>query len=297
MADSHARSRPAPGTPTPFVWTPDSVARFWETARRTPLGDSDFAKTAGRKLPEMMDRLIARPGARVLDFGCGSPALAKGLAALGHTVHGFEPSLPPEEAEEGEGWTMSGTVPADTFDAVIVSEVYEHILEEELDAAADGWASLLRPGGRLIVTTPHAENLQGNLCLCPACDTLFHRWQHVRSVTLEELETRFGDGKDWRRVHAGKYDFSNMCGKLSDLKRYGRNRDRLGELLGDTLGREVAAMGLDGAPDAAQVASLADALAARVVSIIEEGPIMDAGFDHSEGRGHILVYVAERLPA
>jgi hypothetical protein len=37
------------------------------------------------------------------------------------------------------------------------------------------------------VTTPNNEDLELGMAYCPVSNTLFHRWQHVRSFTGESL--------------------------------------------------------------------------------------------------------------
>jgi len=39
----------------------------------------------------------------------------------------------------------------------------------------------------VVITTPNNEDLELSQCYCPISNTLFHRWQHVRSFTEETL--------------------------------------------------------------------------------------------------------------
>jgi hypothetical protein len=48
---------------------------------------------------------------------------------------------------------------------------------------------ILKPGtGYLFVTTPNNENLEASTVFCPECGAVFHRYQHLRSFTIESLE-------------------------------------------------------------------------------------------------------------
>jgi SAM-dependent methyltransferase len=73
------------------------------------------------------------------------------------------------------------------YDAVVMAEVIEHVIDEELDPVLRAVHGFLRPGGKLIISTPHAEDLDAAMVYCPVSNLLFHRWQHVRSLTPESL--------------------------------------------------------------------------------------------------------------
>ncbi len=101
--------------------------------------DPGYRRFAARLAAPLAARL--RPGARVLDFGCGpSSALAALLTEAGHEVVGYDPLFAPDPAP------LAGV-----YDAVAACEVVEH-----LHAPADTFerlATLVRPGGWLAVMT------------------------------------------------------------------------------------------------------------------------------------------------
>jgi SAM-dependent methyltransferase len=94
-------------------------------------------------------------GARILDFGC-SIARVSSLFANRCEVTGFEPNKPSAEIARGRGLTVVDSMDAlkqmgPVFDAILLMDVFEHLGEpRELPATL---ASLLAPGGRLVILT------------------------------------------------------------------------------------------------------------------------------------------------
>lgn len=121
-----------------------------------------------------LKHLALTPGSYVLDLGCGEGRHCHGVHMLGgiHVV-GLDIDIPsltkaregvsmlPERAESADALTgfMSGSGYAlpfadNTFDAVICSEVLEH-LHEYRDVIAE-IRRVLKPGGSFSATVPHA---------------------------------------------------------------------------------------------------------------------------------------------
>jgi 2-polyprenyl-3-methyl-5-hydroxy-6-metoxy-1,4-benzoquinol methylase len=139
---------------------------IWKTLP-AGLEPSDLALRSAFLLEEVRD------GERVLDVGCGEGRFAAALAAAGAEVVGIDVAQEPlRRARElhpeldlrlvdGEGrWDL----PDAGFDVVWAGEVIEHVA----DTAA--WLSevrrVLRPGGRLLLSTPaHGPRLRLGLAL------------------------------------------------------------------------------------------------------------------------------------
>jgi len=189
--------------PQRLKWTPELVSRFWDGFAQTELVQFSFARQAGTSLLIAIDHLLPRDGV-IVDFGAGDGYLVRTMCERGLRAAAYEPSagrmeLLKARLADVEGFEgVVGYETQRTFDVVIMSEVIEHILDEELDATLACVAKLTKPGGILVVTTPNNENLELGMAYCPASNMLFHRWQHVRSFTVEslvELLARYGFGE------------------------------------------------------------------------------------------------------
>ncbi|MFH1769723.1 MAG: methyltransferase domain-containing protein [Parcubacteria group bacterium] len=101
--------------------------------------------------------------ADILDMGCGSGSLAKVLGEQGHTVYGADISpealkLAKEHIEKGfcfdfENGAWPDDLMAMKFDAIIATEVIEHLFDPE--SFIKKLKQLLKPNGMIIVTTPN----------------------------------------------------------------------------------------------------------------------------------------------
>jgi 2-polyprenyl-3-methyl-5-hydroxy-6-metoxy-1,4-benzoquinol methylase len=128
-------------------------------------------------------------GNRVLDVGCSSGYLARPLAARGNTIVGVE--LDPDAAREAEAYcervlvgdveTMEVPLDDGSFDVVLLGDVIEHLRDPM--AALARLRPLLRPGGRLVVSTPNVANWALRLSL------LAGRWRYTDRGILDRTHT------------------------------------------------------------------------------------------------------------
>ena len=82
----------------------------------------------------------------------------------------------------------------DTFDAVVVSEVLEHLAPELNHVALQEIRRVLAPEGQIIGTVPCEERLADGVVVCPACGEVFHKVGHLQSfstVTMSALLRTF----------------------------------------------------------------------------------------------------------
>jgi 2-polyprenyl-3-methyl-5-hydroxy-6-metoxy-1,4-benzoquinol methylase len=161
------------------------------------LEPSDFAMRS-RFLREHV-----RAGDRVLDVGCGEGRFAAELARAGAEVVGIDvaeeplrraralhPQLDLRLLDGEAAWAL----PDASFDVVWGGEVIEHVADTE------AWLSevrrLLRPGGRLLLSTPaHGRLRMLRLALSRRAfaDHFDPRGEHLRFYTRETLREMLAD--------------------------------------------------------------------------------------------------------
>ena len=137
-------------------------AYHWREIGRGLLSHNAFT---AQRYRVVADRAELSRGGRVLDFGCGDGALLgvvhKRHPGMALDLHGFDPNeLAVHLARETLAQhrvpatihTSLVAVADGFFDAVLCSEVIEHASEPELLLCEI--ARVLKPGGRLVLTTP-----------------------------------------------------------------------------------------------------------------------------------------------
>lgn len=136
------------------------------------------------------------PGQSVLNVGVGVGSLERLALHKGINIFALDPSQGAIEklkkaldlgdrAQTGYAQTM----PFDDgqFDAVVMSEVLEHLDDGTLQASLCEVLRVLKPGGFVLISTPYGEKLEAGKVVCPDCGKVFHRWGHVQSFDKERM--------------------------------------------------------------------------------------------------------------
>ena len=180
----------------------------------SPGGGIERAKRTG------FERLLAllgppRPGARLLEIGCGAGDALAVASGLGWAAAGVDVSPRAVEAARRRFPALDVRVGSDevsdfpdgSFDAVLLLDVIEHLgRPHELVASV---RRVLREGGRVLVVTPDAES--------PSARLLGRRWfhalpEHVLLHSRESLRLLF-EAHGLERTRQG-FAWKNVSGEM-----------------------------------------------------------------------------------
>lgn len=197
-----ANRTPVSVTPKAVEWNDGRLASFWSWVAASPLNDQSFGLVEGTALVAAA-RAWLTPGGRHLDIGAGEGHLAQILIEAGFPTAVMEAAparLNRFKAKfSGNAGFLGVYEPSGQrnggFDAVLATEVIEHVLPGALPEFFSTIDRALRPGGRLLFTTPNREDLKQSSIYSPLGDVIFHRWQHVQSfdrASLAQLAEKFG---------------------------------------------------------------------------------------------------------
>jgi SAM-dependent methyltransferase len=175
------------------------VQRFWDGyASHVGREDTYFSKLHGPAILGLANKHVRLSGP-VIDVGCGNGALLDALLARGFSCTGIDNSeisvrnvTERLQARRGFQGALTGSVdrlPLSDGQAgtALLVEVMEHLDGPTLERALAELHRVLRAGGHAIVTVPNQEDLQAARVACPECGCLFHRMQHVRSLSPASL--------------------------------------------------------------------------------------------------------------
>ena len=184
------------------------VQRFWHH-RKIEIADRFFPPPPGTEAPA--------PRSRAIDVGCGSGVIAEHLADTAARVDAVDAN--PAAIEYARAHTTHPNVcyhlacaeelafEEGTFDFACCMEVIEHLHEPQIAALLRRIGRVLKPGGRLLVTTPNYQSLWPAVEYAMDALRLAPRMrgdQHVSPLTPGRLR-RLGRRADLREVCWGRF--------------------------------------------------------------------------------------------
>jgi 2-polyprenyl-3-methyl-5-hydroxy-6-metoxy-1,4-benzoquinol methylase len=153
--------------------SPQLDERFYDSYLSSHAGLASRTASALIYTRDIKPHLAARPvRPRVLDIGCGQGQLVDLMARDGFDAHGIDRS--PEQVQAAREAGISTIALGDfhenlrehpgAWDAIIATDLLEHLKKAELVATFDEVRGALRPGGLFIARVPNAVSpLGGNI--------------------------------------------------------------------------------------------------------------------------------------
>jgi SAM-dependent methyltransferase len=171
--------------------------------------------------------LPGHPAGRLLEIGCGSGAMLKGFEDLGWKTEGIDFDPAAVDACHRRGLRVNlGTLearhyPSNSFDAVILSHVIEHVHDPV--ALLTECRRILKSGGTLSLVTPHVNALghrvfaQSWFCLDPP--------RHLHLFSIPALRgALYRAGFEDARIFSSLRDASETFIASDSIRRTGRFR-------------------------------------------------------------------------
>lgn len=150
----------------------------------------------------------------VLDFGCGNGGFIERAAEVARSVQGVELDVRAQEYGAAKGYRVFADLDAcvaagNSYDLVTMFHVLEHIADPR--AMLRALATLLRPGGELVVEVPHARDALAGLYGCEAFRRFTYWSCHLflfDAHTLATLVEQAGLRCTWVQ-HVQRYPLAN----------------------------------------------------------------------------------------
>jgi SAM-dependent methyltransferase len=223
--------------PWTLEWTPERIERFWNWYATQPdLVAGYFSGKVGHSILREIRRNVSLRGL-VVDLGSGPGFMVDRLLeqrirtvaidSSRKSVEALNKRLGGREGFAGAIWS-DGRIPLDdgVADTVLLLETIEHLDKSVFASMLQDIRRVLRPGGHIVVTTPHNENLAESEVLCPNCGCVFHRMQHLRSFDVGSLNRAMTEAGFQTALCKATY-FSLLRGLHASLERVRRRIERL----------------------------------------------------------------------
>ncbi len=150
-----------------------------------------------RRVHEFISGNVPENVKSILDTGCGSAWVAQNFLGIGKCVYSLDiSSANPKKAVKNYPHKNHFGITADSFrlpfkensfDCIIASEIIEHVVYPDKFVAE--LFRVLKPGGRLIISTPYKEKITYYLCI--HCNKLTPLHAHIHSFDEKKLQSLY----------------------------------------------------------------------------------------------------------
>lgn len=184
----------------PSDWTAADIATFWDWQSKNISRQQQYFTAS---MAPGIVKFIKRKGLlkwEVLDYGCGAGhLLAEMLKQSNADFYGLDFSA--DSIHETKNRTAGKSnlkqlvlidkLPSpfknEQFNFITLIETIEHLQDDVLHETMQELFRILKPGGKIFITTPFNEKLDDNLNFCPFCKSEFHQMQHMQSFNIAGL--------------------------------------------------------------------------------------------------------------
>ncbi len=196
--------------------------RIWEHFQTTRIDSFDRAHGRYVAMAAAARRRFGREGGRVLNIGVGPGRLERILLDRGWRVASLDPSANALNALAGldvdarVGYAQHMPFEAGAFDTVVACEVLEHIEPATRAQVLVEIQRVLAPGGWLVGSVPYREVLADQEVICPDCAKVFHRWGHVSSFDIPQMQSELS--RSFEAVSCKRRSFVDWRGARSPMR-------------------------------------------------------------------------------
>ncbi len=135
------------------------------------------------------------PASFAINIGVGSGQFERIANTHGHQLVSMDPDAASLKKAHGTSGVTSiagkiQSIPLRdaTMDAIVASEVVEHLDDTTLAQGLAEIRRVLKPGGIFLGTVPFEEDLVAAEVVCPHCGMVFHKVGHVRSYGFNSMK-------------------------------------------------------------------------------------------------------------
>jgi SAM-dependent methyltransferase len=183
-------------------WNDEKVGRIWNYYSKThPYKDNYFSEASGGKVVEILVKEEEFISPVILDFGGGKGFMFEHCKKYLNDFEYFNADFSMDSVNASKKRLHDNRefqdsiyierlplkIEDNSFDIIFLIEVLEHLNDEYLDSTLYEIHRLLKPNGKLVLSTPNDENLDLSKSFCPDCGSIYHKWQHVRTVNKENV--------------------------------------------------------------------------------------------------------------